>query len=328
MMKKTLLALLFMGSSLFAQVGEAGSKVESEEIKLDIKLIKDDNTSVTILDGTKYLKLNGQSKTETSIGQALEGTKPPAGTYTHIQWTPKGFRKQAKVVIGGTTYYTKNITVPEDDTTPWQVTTDINDYGKTVIESGGAGSVTATVKVKFPQPLIVTNNKPVELYTIVKFGNDIQYDSNDSSTQNIRNIGKEMTSFLFTSTAPVKKAYFVLEYVKNNTTYKNGISLFFDKDNKLIGAYSSEGADGADGAMHGGFVLEANDLGNNQYKLIVWDDPDENGQNEIKHEVTFSLDCDNASYTSLDVNQWASNMQGGTLTQNGTATCSDINIAQ
>ena len=326
-MKKILLALLFMGSSLFAQVGEEGSKVESEEIKLEVKLIKDDNTSITILDGTKYLRLNGQSETNTSIGQALEGTKPPAGTYTHIQWTPKGFRTKAKVKIDDIFYYTQNITVPEDDTTPWQVTDDKSKYGKTIIESGGNGTVTATatVTVKFPQPLIVTDDKPVELYTIVKFGNDVQYGSSDGSIENIRDIGKEMTNFLFTSTAPAKKAYFVLEYLKGGTTYKNGISLFFDKNDNLIGAYSSEGADGA---MHGGFVLKANDLGNNQYKLIVWDDPDESGQNEIKHEVSFTLDCSNSTYSNLSVNQWANDMQGGTLTENGTATCSDINIVE
>ena len=327
-MKKIFLAIFLIGSSLLAQVGEEGSKVESEEIKLEVKLIKDDNTTVTVLDGSQYLKLNGQSETNTSIGQALEGTKPPSGTYTHIQWTPKGFRTKAKVKIGGIFYYTKDITVPEDDTTPWQVTNDESQYGKTIIESGGEGSVTATVTVKFPQPLVVTNDKPVELYTIVKFGNDVQYDSNDGSIENIRNIGKEMTNFLFTSTAPAKRAYFVLEYLKDGTTYKNGISLFFDKNDNLIGAYSSEGADGADAAMHGGFVLEANDLGNNQYKLIVWDDPDENGQNEIKHEVSFTLDCSNSTYSNLSVNQWASDMQGGALTESGTAICSNISIIE
>jgi hypothetical protein len=253
-MKKILLAILFIGNSLFGAVGEDGSKVEFEEMKMILKLIKDDNTTVTILDGSKYLRLNGQSETQTSIGQALEGVKPPSGTYTHIQWTPNGFRVKSKVKIGGVFYYTQNVEVPEDDTTPWQVTTDESKYDATTITTG---AVTATVTVKFPTPLVIADNKAVELYAITKFGSDVQYSSTDGSIDKIRQVEKEMTNFLFTSTAPAKKAYFVLEYLKDSVTYKNGISLFFDENDKLIGAYSSEGVDGADGAMHGGFVLEA-----------------------------------------------------------------------
>ena len=58
------------------------------------------------------------------------------------------------------------------------------------------------------------------------------------------------------------------------------------------------------------------------------DDADENGENEIIHKITFNLDCDKKSYSNLEVNQWATDIQGGTLTKSGSATCVEMNILE
>ena len=320
-MKKILLLVMFMGSYLFATLGDVGSEVAIDEIKLKVELVKDDNTTVTILDGTEYLKLNGSSSSSTSIGQALAGTKPPAGTYTHIKWTPQGFRIKAKIVKSGVTYYTKNITVPEDDTTPWELTQDQVDYNSTTITQG---AVTNTVTVEFPNPLVVTENKAIDLFYISKFTGAVDY---SQTLPDVTWISNTMEAFSFTINTPAKIAQFDLVYNKGGTDYKNKISLLFDENDNLLGAHSSEGIGSANRALSGGFIKKAVTT-TNGYNITT----DGEGFPQV---VSFDFNlsnCNNSTtYSNLTVDRWQSSnpdLTGGTLTTTGTVTCSDINITQ
>lgn len=317
-MKKILLGLLLLGNFLFAAPAAPYGQVDIDEVKLKVELIKDDNTAVTILDGTKYLKLNGTSSTATSVGQALEGVKPAVGTYQSVRWTPMGFRIKAKIVAGATTYYTKNITVPEDDTTSWALSTNVLDYASTTITPG---SVTHTVTVKFPTPLVVSSTNGVNLFYVSKFDGDVNY---AGILPNVTWISNIMEAFGFVTNAPAKIAQFDLIYNKNTTDYKNKISLLFDANNKLLGAHSSEGTGGYDRALSGGFIKEATNSGN-AYTITT----DGEGFPQV---VTFNFDISNCSnYSSLIVDRWQSSnpdMTGGTLTQTGTVTCTPLTISQ
>ena len=317
-MKKILLALFFIGSSLFGAVGDAGSSVDIDEIKLKVELIKDDNTTVTILDGTKYLKINGSSSSATSIGQALAGVKPAVGTYTHVRWTPMGFRIKAKIISGAVTYYTKDITVPEDDTTSWELTQTEADYASTIITQG---AVTHTVTVKFPTALIVSEDKAVDLFYINKFTGDVYY---SGSLPDLTWVSNTMEAFGFIINTPVKIAQFDLIYDKSGTDYKNKISLLFDENNNILGSHSSEGTGGAERALSGGFIKELNTTSTGY--IITTE-----GEG-FPQVVSFDFNISNCSnYSNLTVDRWQSSnpdMTGGTLTTTGTTTCSDINITE
>ena len=320
-MKKILLALLFIGSSLFGAVGESGSEVEIDEVKLKVELIKDDNTSVTILDGTKYLKINGSSSTTTSIGQALAGVKPAVGTYTHVRWTPMGFRIKVKFIDSGTTYYSTNTTVPEDDATSWQFSTTETDYASTIIIPG---AVTNTVTVKFPSNLIVTADKEVNLFYVSKFTGDVQYSDNKATMQDQTWVSNTMEAFGFLTKTPAKIAQFDLVYNKSGTDYKNKISLLFDENNNILGSHSSEGTGGAERALSGGFIKESNTTSTG-YTITT----DGEGFPQV---ISFDFNISNCSnYSNLTVDRWQSSnpdMTGGTLTTTGNVTCSDITITE
>ena len=320
-MKKILLALLFIGSSLFGAVGESGSEVEIDEIKLKVELIKDDKTIVTILDGTKYLKLNGSSSSATSIGQALSGVKPAVGTYTHVRWTPMGFRIKVKFIDNGTTYYSTNTTVPEDDTTSWQFSTTETDYASTIITQG---AVTHTVTVKFPTNLLVTADKAVNLFYVSKFTGDVQYSTGKATMADQTWVSNTMEAFGFITNTPAKIAQFDLVYNNSGTEYKNKISLLFDENNNILGSHSSEGTSGAGRALSGGFIKELNTT-NTGYTLTT----DGEGFPQV---ISFDFNVSNCSnYSNLTVDRWQSsnsNMTGGTLTTTGNVTCSDITISE
>jgi len=66
--EKILLALLFIGSSLFGAIGDAGSERVSFQAMIKVELIKEDNSTVTILDGTKFIEL----KTDGNISILIE----------------------------------------------------------------------------------------------------------------------------------------------------------------------------------------------------------------------------------------------------------------
>jgi hypothetical protein len=316
-MKKIFLLCLLVISTLFANFGDQGSEVSIDEIKLKVELIKEDNSAVTVLDGSNYLKLNGSSSIASSIGQALEGIKPEAGTYTHIQWRPMGFRVKAKIINGNSTYYTKNITVPEDDTTSWELTNDVNNYDSTEIT---AGDQTQTIKVKFTTPLVVNETTGVNLFYVSKFSGDVDY---SGTLPNVTWISNVMEAFAFLSEKPAKMSQFDLTYTKNSITYKNKITLFFNRNGRLLGSHSSEGTASFDGAIHGGFVLESKQTNNNSYEIKVYAD-----SVNSTHTVKFDLDCSSSTpaYSNLTVDQWSSDRTGGNLTTSGNATCTNLQI--
>jgi len=321
MMIKTFLTILLIGNTLFAAIGQTGSTVDIDEIKLKVELIKDDNTSVTILDGTKYLKINGNSSSATSIGEALEGIKPPAGTYTHIRWTPLGYRIKVKFIDNNITYYSTSTTVPEDDTTSWHFSTTETDYASTTITQG---TVTNTVTIKFPTALIVTNDKTVNLFYVSKFTGDVQYSTSKATIADQTWVSNTMEAFGFLTTTPAKIAQFDLVYNLSGTTYKNKISLFFDENNNILGSHSSEGTAGADRALHGGFVKESNTTSNG-YTITT------EGEG-FPQVVSFDFNISTCSnYSNLTVDRWQTSnpdLTGGTLTTSGSVTCTDINISK
>ena len=57
-MKKIILAILFIGNSLFANANyaDSGSEIKTQYM-MKLSLIKEDNSKVEILDGTKIFKI-------------------------------------------------------------------------------------------------------------------------------------------------------------------------------------------------------------------------------------------------------------------------------
>ena len=319
-MKKIFLALIILLSNIFADIGDNGSEVAVDEVKLKVELIKADGSSVTILDGSKYLRVTGSSSTATSIGDSISAALPPEGTYTKIRWTPMGFKIKAKIVKGATTYYTKKITVPEDDKTSWQLTTNSSEYDFTTVTPG---SVTNTVTFTFPTPLVISKDKPVNLYYVNKFSGDVEY---SGSLPDVTWISNVMETFAFVSNKPVKLVQFDLNNTYNSKNFTNKVSLIYDSNNKLLGAYVANlGIEDTtqNGSLNPAFVLEANQT-NNHYSIKV----DNDSENNVDYYIV-SFDLNSTSFSNASVKVYpGGNDLNGTLTTSGSLTTKDINFAE
>jgi hypothetical protein len=229
-----------------------------------------------------------------------------------------GFRIKAKIVSEAVTYYTKNITVPEDDATSWELTQTEADYASTIVTQG---AVTHTVSVKFPTALVVTEDKAIDLFYINKFTGSVYY---SGGLPDLTWISNTIEAFGFITNTPAKIAQFDLIYNKSGTDYKNKISLLFDENNNILGSHSSEGTDGAERALSGGFIKESNTTATG-YTITT------EGEG-FPQVVSFDFNLSTCSnYSNLTVDRWQSSnpdLTGGTLTTTGNVTCTDINITE
>jgi hypothetical protein len=329
-LKKILLALLFIISSLFSDTGETGSKNESFQIMVKIELIKEDNSLVTILDGTNFIELKTDGNT-TGLGESLEAVRPENGTYKGIKYTAYKFKQKAKIISAGTTYYTADVNITEGAS--YDLSSDIDNYGYTIVTL--PNDVTT---VTFPKKLVIADGSDSSIVWINKYVlNQVIYETSGTieSSTNIREI-EEATAFL--PAIPAKTVVFDVNYTKtSNPTLTNKITAFLDKDGDLIGAYQMR--PDSNKALNGSELLQGSKTNNDYtFRFQNGDDSQDGTNGDDYFDVSLSLDCTNSTYSSLVINEIEdggtpttakpNNQDGYTLSVSGSIACTDINITE
>ena len=296
-MKQIFLLLFLVSQSLLATVGDAGSVRESFQAMLKVELIKDDNSTVTILDGTKFVELKTTAST-TGIGASLSAIRPADGTYVGVKYTVTKFKHKLKVVSAGTTYYTVEKVVPNGG--EWGLSTDVKDYGYTTTLAPAGGYVTS---VTFPTPLVLSSGSNAQLIWINQYEpNSVQYETN-SNVENSTWIDETTKATAFLTAIPTKRVVFDIEYSKTNEpTLTNTVTVFLDANDNLLGAYNMR--PDSNKALNGSFLIKA-DKTNNSYTFYFQNgnDSDDGVDGDDYYIVKVDLDTSNSKYSSMEIEE-------------------------
>lgn len=333
-MRKILLALLFIGISLFGAgyswvLGEAGSKVESFQVMIKMDLIKEDNSTVTILDGSKFLEVKTDGN-ETGIGDTIEAIQPPDGKYIGVKFKVTKFKHKLKVVSAGTTYYTTKEEIASTST--WDLSTDSDDYGYTTTLAPQGGEVTT---VFFPKTLIIESGSKASLIFINQYvPHRVIYETAGTVLASTW-IGETSIVTTILPAIPSKSIAFDVRYSKaGETDMTNTITAFLDSKGDLIGAYMMRPEYKA---LNGSFLLSGTKTGNDYtFKFQNGDDSRLDGiDGNDYYNVKVALNCNNSTFSDLDINVVGGDTNAdpsddgySLAATSGTVTCKTISIPE
>jgi len=331
-MKRIILILFLIITGLFGigstgGYGEAGSKVESFQVKVKLDLIKDDNTTVNIYNGDDFIEVKADGNSS-AIADMLSATMPPNGKYRGIKITTIEFKKKAKIKVGGVMYYTKNINIPNGQ--EWNLTTDETQYGYTTT-SAAQGGGQEVMSIIFPKILNITGSDTT-LYYVNRYKPDsIKYET-ESDVEHSHWIGDTEVVNTFMPSKPEKEMTFEIEYSKTGEeNLTNKVTIYLDENGDLTGAHMMRPRPQA---LNGSFMIGGEKSGN-EYKLNFrnGDDYNDGVDGDDYYEVKVSLDCNSSHYSDLIVYDHngtiisfphSATTDGYILKNSGTATCSDV----
>jgi hypothetical protein len=329
--KKILLALLFIGNSLFASanVGESGSKMEEWKFLLDyFKLIKSDNTEVSIISTPTWINLKTDGNTS-GLGEELSAVRPDDGNYTKVKYSVSKLAIKAKVVNASTTYYTIDKTKTWNES--FDLTTESSNYDTTIVDFGEADEEIVT----FPKPLEIKAGSDASIVFINQFTpNKVVWESTGNIEASTTIKEDEVLSALLPE-VPTKEIQIPVVYTKSGENNKtNTIKLLLDNENDLIGGYLARPLN--DIALEGMDFSSGTQTGNS-YDIKFQHADESSDENDYFH-ITGTFNCSDSTYSSLVINEVKDggtpatakpdNQDGYTLSTSGTITCTDINITQ
>ena len=286
---------LLISSNLFAIVSITGER-ESFQVMLKLELIRDDNTSVTILDGSKYVELKTDSNT-TGIGTSLAAIRPDDGIYTKIKYTVYKFKHKLYVSDGVTTYYTTNKSIAMGES--WALSPNINEYGYTE-------TIPATpliTEVILPKPLDIVSGSDASLVFINKYDNgfNIDYNSSLGIDQAIW-VDEPTIATAFLPDIPAQTITFDLLYRDSNYNIvrQNTITLFLDENNALTGGYMMRPVNAA---LNGSFLLQGTSTPSTTSSIVSYflsfqngNDNDDNISGDDYYDINITIDCPSNTY--------------------------------
>ena len=321
-------ALLASGGAY--HVGEAGSEMYSFKVKLVMDLIKPGGGTVPLLDGSKYIETKCEGST-TCVADQLETTAPPAGTYTGVAFKVIGFQYKAKLVVGGTAYYTTDETVKHGDA--WHLSTDPAKLGLTTVTydgsdiPGGEGN-----RISFGKELNVSEGGSASLAFINQFMKEhIEYDT-ESDMHHVTRISESEVALAITPTQPAKKITFDIVYDGTGGAAQkhNTMTVFLNSHYEILSAFMQRLENSA---IEGSFFMRGKKDGQTRYLIDIQNSLDSKFGDigDDYYRISVDLDCDTHTYDHLAIAVY-SNGSGGstppssdyTLQTSGTITCEDI----
>lgn len=326
-MKKFYLSIL-IATALFSGVGEITSKRESFQAQVKVELIKEDDSTVTILDGSKFIELKTIG-TSTALAQELTANRPENGTYKGVKYTVNAFKHKIKLVAGGITYYTTTTTKNQDES--WNLSQNDSDYGYTTTNAPSGGFVT---NVTFPKPLVLSSGSDANLVFVNQYlPNNVKYETN-GNVESSNWIDETTKATAFLPSMPTKIVSFDVIYSKSGTTnLTNTVTAFLDSENDLIGAYMMRPSDHS--ALNGSFMLSGTKT-NDSYNLKFQngDDSEDSIIGDDYYLVSGTLNCTNTTYSNLSVNEVSNggtatepnNLNSYSLTTTGSFSCANLNL--
>ncbi len=318
---KTLFAVVMATSMLFAvsyPKPEEGSKIESKLIQVKVKLVKDDNSTVTLLGGNEYMEIKSDSNL-TAISDTIIENLPESGTYIGARYTVNSIKTKAQIVFAGTTYYTleKNVNSGES----WDLSTDPTKMDYTTMTP----SHTDENYVKFTKPLVISN-AGATIYFVNKFSKNIQLEWTDFAPEHIGWIGEEQIFTGILSQEPKKEISFDINYTKGSSWRSNKLTILTDGNYSILGAHMSRPFMYA---LNGSFFKDGKDTGGG-YEIDI-----HKADNSGKFfRINVDINCSSETYTLNYLNLHSTETISGnprivsnnayTLTTNGSVQCKDI----
>lgn len=259
-MKKTLfLMIVLFGycSWLTGGTGESGSRMDGFQTRvLSIDLIRSDESFANVYAGTSFLETVGEGSG--SIAGALKGQKPTVGTYVGIALTLSDYKIKTKLVIDGIPYYTREENVSEGD--DWNLSENESDYGYTTV----VRSAPETMTVRFPTPLNVVSESPVDLVWALQRSGTVRYEGTEIG--DITWAGEED---IIRALLPAEPSRWIKFDLKTTDGKSNTLSILLDGEGEVLGGFcyrpdnkaingswlSNAELSTADNGLSGAFVL-------------------------------------------------------------------------
>jgi len=219
-------ALMAVSGSLQAGTGEAGSTMESFQLRvLSIDLIGADDGRYNVYSGSSYLETAGNGSN--TVVSALGGTFPADGEYKGMVITADSFKIKTKLLIDGVAYYSIGENIVQGDV--WHLSSSAAEYAATVIATDGA----MQIETYFSNPMTVSAGNPVELGWVLQRSDSVNYDGNLSD--GITWVQQDDIVRAFTPAIPDKYVQFDL---KTSNGEINTLTLLLNTGGELLGGFS------------------------------------------------------------------------------------------
>ena len=302
-MKRLFLFLILIVGTVFGgtyHVGEPGSEVDSYQVRLNLDLIRDDNTTVNILDGSAYLEVKCTG-IEPCVADVINTALPPEGEYTGVIFRVTGFKYRAKVVSGGVAYYTTNQTVIHSH--PWNLSTDIADYGTTTVTYRASDLAHGeTNRVYFAKPMHISSSSDSTLILISKFmPNHIEYET-ESDMSHVTRISESEEALAFLPYMPKYKIAFDIVYKAppGGTDKRNKFTIFLDENREVLGAFMQRIENMA---LNGSFFISGKKQSSTKYELRIQSGNDNRygGIGDDYYTISVDLNCNTHKYGDLSI---------------------------
>jgi len=325
-MKRFIIALiaLLINSNLFGIVTITGER-ESFQVMLKLELIRDDNTSVTLLDGTKYVELKSDSNT-TGIAASLSAVRPDDGVYTKIIYTVYKYKHKLHINDGTADYYTTDKSIVQGES--WNLSTNIAEYGYTVTTPPSP----IRTEIVLAKPLELVSGSDASLIFVNKYDAGLGVDYNATIDQATW-IYEPTVASSFLPSIPTQTRSFEIAYVGSGDEVRNKITLFMGNTGELLGGYMMKLSEAAFNATY----LTVGDQNGDDYILSFQDaDDDSDGiHGDDYYDINVTLDCSNNAYSNFRIDVVVDNVHLGdvigeqaiyrTVTV-GDLNCSDVTV--
>ena len=302
------------------KTGDSGSLIDSFQVKVPkLELKKSDSTYVTVYSGNEYLETVGTGAG--TFAGMLKGTMPDAGTYTGLRLSIEAFKIKAKIVSGGTTYYTTAQTVAQSSI--WPLSTTSASYDYITISPVTSTGFTAD----FPTSLTVTAGNDVNLIWVNESSGLVAFDGDLPNGVTWATNESIVTALL--PGVPSKRIQFTL----TASPRSNIITLLLDGSGNLLGGYCNRSSIGYTQWAINGDYMKSGSLSavSNSGNTATFDVSFLDGDSSNYYKITGNYDCGTSTsgtYSSLVVTGVGSTpyyvTDNLTLTTTGSVTCSNI----
>ena len=340
-MKKIIIIFIYLMSSLNLLFAEPVYSTtdnyswESEGFKFSLELIDDQNNYTKIIDSKKVYMIK-EGRADNSLATAFNESLPNSGTFTGMRFTIKEWFVKAKATIGGTVWYTNNVT--DDNMTYTRFATDdLSDYGEWSLSFEKMDAYSSTDGIQqestFSSPLKMGGTNIVYTALMVDDSKDGISTTDNSSDSYLNGIyfQKEHLFFGFVQGEP-KKIIRIQHHASRNSNdnISGDIVMLLDVDGKLLGGNFYRGFKGniakallwASGEKKSEFTNRSSDGLISNYKIRY------GGTGDVSSdyfEFTGSYNCTNGTATLEKIDRLDSSFQlTHTINAGDNATNSDI----
>jgi hypothetical protein len=268
---------------------------------------------ITVYADENEIYLDTVGSGTSSLAGTLAGIMPPEGNYTGFRMTITSFKRQTKVVIDDTTYYTTAQDINQSD--PINFSTDPIDYG---VVTTAIPTDERTWESTFGHILSVSQSEDVHIVWVMKRNGIIQYEVDDNNDVNWLGESEIIRSFL-----PEKPSKLVtINITGDSETLSNTASILLNADGEYLGSHCFRPDNklmNCSNSVRGTITGPVGENNATAFEL-VFRDGDQTGDYLVKG----MYNCDKSAYNQLYIETNSSNPLNGTPDISGSVSCTNI----